>query len=71
MHWRDIGTHKSVLEAPHPFYRYECVVATVHQVLGGWVVERRDGSRVAVVATEEEAKAVATVTFRMEQADGT
>lgn len=68
MHWRDKSDTISFLEtADH--YGYDRVLASVQLVFGEWEARRRDNSLIGKFPTEDEAKSVATVTIRMEQAD--
>ena len=68
MHWRDKSDTTSILEVEDK-YGYEYTLAVVNLHWGQWVASRRNGTIIGQFSTEDEAKAVALVTIRMEQAD--
>lgn len=69
MDWRDEGLTASHLEVEDK-YGFVRVKATVRLVWDRWMAVRSNHDLIGMFDSEEEAKAVATVTVRMEQADG-
>lgn len=69
MDWRDEGLIASHLEVEDK-HGFTQIKATVRHVWGRWSAIRSNGQPIGMFDSEEEAKAVATVTVRMEQADG-
>lgn len=68
MDWRDKSDTVSFLETEDR-YGYAFPLASVRLVFGEWEARRRNDTIIGKFATEAEAKAVTTVTIRMEQAD--
>ena len=70
MHWRDKSDTVSFLEEEDRYgYGHDQILASVRLVFGEWEARRRDASLIGKFSTEEEARAMTTVTIRMEQAD--